>query len=100
MVCMRYCAVLLYVFMVLLQHEYIISTARVGSVSLSLGFVQQSIMYVREYADLRDLVDVVVIVKKYKIMLDKIRNVMYGAPRQPPCRLFGNGCYTFNLSQI
>ena len=54
MVCMRYCAVLLYVFMVLLQHEYIISTARVGSVFSFLCFVQQSLMYVSEYADLRD----------------------------------------------
>ena len=97
---MRYCAVLLYVFMVLLQHEYIISTARVESIFLSLCFVRQSLMYVSEYADLRDFSGCCCYCKKYKIMLDKIRSVMYGAPRQLPCRLFGNGCYTFNLSQI
>lgn len=70
MVCMRYCVVLLYVFMVLLQHEYIISTARVWSNLLSLCFVWQSLMEVSEYADSRDCSGMLLL-KKYKIMLDK-----------------------------
>lgn len=72
MVCMRYCVVLLYVFMVLLQHEYIISTARVWSNFLSLCFVWQSLMEVSEYADSRDCSGMLLLLlKKYKIMLDK-----------------------------